>query len=156
MAPIPSPSLPHRMNPRRTPAPEKSGSGALGRLQVVEVRLDVIIQAPDINPVIGRAVVLQAHQPLGEEVNRPLRGATVEAEVQAGREADQPFVKGFLFFCGLVPGVFQDLVTRKILSSVKQRNGIFEFRMHRWRYPFATSSYPFSRQKGVLYAAPHR
>jgi hypothetical protein len=126
-----SQALLDHMNPRYPPAFEESGLGFLRGFQIIQVSVYLVIETGDVNSVVYRAIIFDAHEPLREQVDRPLGRAAIKAEVQAGREADEAFVKMFVGCGCLTPDFFQDLVTGEVVAPVEERNGFVELVVHR-------------------------
>src|SRR5262249_56360447 len=116
------------------PALKKPGLAVLGGFQVVNVGVDLVVQPGDINAVVHRAIILDAHQPLREQVDRPPRRAAVEAQVQAGGEANESLEESLVFVRRVAPDLFQDLVTGEVFAPVKKGDSVSQFGVHNSSY----------------------
>lgn len=111
--------LADQVDARRSPALKKTGLWILRGLDVFKVCLDVDVQPRDIDLLIRRAIILQPHQTLLEQVDRTLRDATVDAQVHAGCKANQSFVEMTVVSFGISPDVFEEFVTSEVLTLIE-------------------------------------
>ena len=114
------------MNARRFPAFEQSDAGGRIGLHVLDAAVHVAVQARHVDPAGFRPKILQPHERLRQQIDRTLAASAVKPEMQAGGEADQRLVQGFVRFVGGLPDLLQKLVTVEVGAPVEQPDGLLE------------------------------
>src|SRR5206468_5878175 len=116
---------------RCEPAVEPTRLALLSLLDALRVGSELRVEALDVDPVVGRTIVLERRESLHEQVARTASAAALEAQMERRRHLNE-CAEEFLFaILGAVPEILPDLVRVEVRTAIEKRHPPLERIAHR-------------------------